>query len=47
MTLERDGAATKWGFRLVGGSDFDTPLIVTRVNKSVTHIVLQIQSNEY
>lgn len=31
VTLERDGLHTPWGIRLVGGSDLDTPLIITKV----------------
>lgn len=31
VTLERDGHHTPWGIRLVGGSDLDTPLIITKV----------------
>ncbi|XP_034110428.1 uncharacterized protein LOC132793226 isoform X4 [Drosophila nasuta] len=31
VVLQRDGQATPWGIRLVGGSDLDTPLIITRV----------------
>lgn len=31
VLLERDGNQTPWGIRLVGGSDFDTPLIITKV----------------
>lgn len=31
VTLERDGQHTPWGIRLVGGSDLDTPLIITKV----------------
>jgi len=32
VVLLRDGQATPWGIRLVGGNDLDTPLIITRVN---------------
>uniref|UniRef100_A0A1B0GJ06 Putative pdz domain-containing protein n=1 Tax=Lutzomyia longipalpis TaxID=7200 RepID=A0A1B0GJ06_LUTLO len=31
VILQRDGAKTPWGIRLVGGSDLDTPLIITKV----------------
>ncbi|XP_059613354.1 PDZ and LIM domain protein 3 isoform X7 [Phlebotomus argentipes] len=31
VILQRDGAQTPWGIRLVGGSDLDTPLIITKV----------------
>ncbi|KPU78158.1 uncharacterized protein Dana_GF24342, isoform D [Drosophila ananassae] len=31
VVLQRDGQATPWGIRLVGGNDLDTPLIITRV----------------
>lgn len=31
VVLERDGPYTPWGIRLVGGSDLDTPLIITKV----------------
>lgn len=31
INLERDGQHTPWGIRLVGGSDLDTPLIITKV----------------
>ncbi|XP_017863907.1 PREDICTED: uncharacterized protein LOC108614341 isoform X2 [Drosophila arizonae] len=31
VQLQRDGQATPWGIRLVGGNDLDTPLIITRV----------------
>ncbi|KAJ6640625.1 PDZ and LIM domain protein 1 [Pseudolycoriella hygida] len=31
VVLERDGKQTPWGIRLVGGSDLDTPLIITKV----------------
>lgn len=31
ITLERDCQHTPWGIRLVGGSDLDTPLIITKV----------------
>lgn len=31
VILQRDGPQTAWGFRLVGGCDLDTPLIVTKV----------------
>ncbi|XP_033157300.1 PDZ and LIM domain protein 7 isoform X11 [Drosophila simulans] len=31
VVLLRDGQATPWGIRLVGGNDLDTPLIITRV----------------
>ncbi|XP_016965877.1 PDZ and LIM domain protein 2 isoform X4 [Drosophila biarmipes] len=31
VVLVRDGQATPWGIRLVGGNDLDTPLIITRV----------------
>ncbi|XP_030386265.1 PDZ and LIM domain protein 2 isoform X2 [Scaptodrosophila lebanonensis] len=31
VLLQRDGQATPWGIRLVGGNDLDTPLIITRV----------------
>nr|XP_014087212.1 LIM domain-binding protein 3 isoform X4 [Bactrocera oleae] len=31
VVLQRDGPNTPWGIRLVGGSDLDTPLIITRV----------------
>ncbi|KAL5290742.1 hypothetical protein ACFFRR_010233 [Megaselia abdita] len=31
VCLQRDGQQTPWGIRLVGGSDLDTPLIITRV----------------
>lgn len=31
VNLERDGHHTPWGIRLVGGSDLDTPLIITKV----------------
>ncbi|XP_077285775.1 PDZ_signaling and DUF4749 domain-containing protein Zasp66 isoform X2 [Arctopsyche grandis] len=31
-TLKRDAPDLPWGLRLVGGSDIDTPLIITRVN---------------
>lgn len=31
ITLERDGPQTPWGIRLVGGSDLNTPIIITKV----------------
>ena len=31
VCLHRDSPMTPWGIRLVGGSDLDTPLIITRV----------------
>ncbi|KAG4077421.1 hypothetical protein HA402_002848 [Bradysia odoriphaga] len=31
VLLVRDGKQTPWGIRLVGGSDLDTPLIITKV----------------
>lgn len=31
VILVRDGKQTPWGIRLVGGSDLDTPLIITKV----------------
>lgn len=31
VTLVRDGPQMPWGIRLVGGSDLDTPLIITKV----------------
>lgn len=31
IDLERDGPQTPWGIRLVGGSDLNTPLIITKV----------------
>lgn len=31
VLLERDGIRTPWGIRLVGGCDFDVPLIITKV----------------
>lgn len=31
VTLQRDSPLTPWGFRLIGGCDLDTPLIVTKV----------------
>lgn len=31
ITLHRDGPQTMWGIRLVGGSDLDTPLIISKV----------------
>lgn len=31
IDLERDGPHTPWGIRLVGGSDLNTPLIITKV----------------
>lgn len=31
IDLERDGPHTQWGIRLVGGSDLNTPLIITKV----------------
>ncbi|XP_055841379.1 uncharacterized protein LOC129908706 isoform X2 [Episyrphus balteatus] len=31
VILRRDGPDTPWGIRLVGGSDLDTPLIITKV----------------
>ncbi|CAD7083198.1 unnamed protein product [Hermetia illucens] len=31
VVLQRDGQQTPWGIRLVGGSDLDTPLIITKV----------------
>lgn len=31
VSLQRNGQQTPWGIRLVGGSDLDTPLIITRV----------------
>lgn len=40
VILERDGQSTPWGIRLVGGSDLDTPLIITKVVSitSTTHL---------
>lgn len=43
IDLERDGPQTPWGIRLVGGSDMDLPLIITKVfhsnnKKSASHI---------
>lgn len=37
VLLQRDGQATPWGIRLVGGNDLDTPLIITRVIGDSTH----------
>lgn len=31
VVLERDSPQKPWGIRLVGGSDLDTPLIITKV----------------
>lgn len=33
IDLERDGPNTPWGIRLVGGSDLNTPLIITKVRR--------------
>lgn len=33
IDLERDGPRTPWGIRLVGGSDLNTPIIITKVYK--------------
>lgn len=38
VVLQRDGQQTPWGIRLVGGSDLDTPLIITKVNNLVENI---------
>lgn len=32
VCLQRDCQDTPWGIRLVGGSDLDTPLIITKVS---------------
>ena len=32
VTLFRDSLSTPWGFRLEGGRDFNSPLIVQRVS---------------
>nr|XP_023013821.1 eukaryotic translation initiation factor 5B-like isoform X1 [Leptinotarsa decemlineata] len=32
LTFSKEDVSTNWGFRLVGGSDFDQPLIVVKVN---------------
>lgn len=32
VVLQRNSIQTPWGIRLVGGSDLDTPLIITKVN---------------
>lgn len=37
IDLERDGPQTPWGIRLVGGSDVNTPLIITKVLKKKNH----------
>lgn len=41
VILQRDSPLTPWGFRLVGGCDLDTPLIVTKVGVMchVFHII--------
>lgn len=31
VILQRNSIQTPWGIRLVGGSDLDTPLIITKV----------------
>lgn len=36
VSLERDSQHTPWGIRLVGGSDLDTPLIITKVGELKT-----------
>lgn len=33
IDLERDGPNTPWGISLVGGSDLNTPLIITKVRR--------------
>lgn len=35
VILERDGKDTPWGIRLVGGCDFDVPLIITKVQRTL------------
>lgn len=40
VLLERDSQNTPWGIRLVGGSDFDTPLIITKVYVRQLYIVV-------
>lgn len=31
ITLLRDGPHTPWGIRLIGGSDLESPLVITKV----------------
>lgn len=42
IDLERDGPHTPWGIRLVGGSDLNTPLIITKVQKTTTTLTTDI-----
>lgn len=42
VVLQRDGPQTPWGIRIVGGSDLDTPLIITRVR--YTHLLSNIEN---
>lgn len=44
VLLQRDGQATPWGIRLVGGNDLDTPLIITRVIGDSTRYVTRADS---
>lgn len=45
VVLQRDGQQTPWGIRLVGGSDLDTPLIITKVNNLVENIWFYMLGN--
>lgn len=40
VLLERDSQNTPWGIRLVGGSDFDTPLIITKVHPDAVQWII-------
>lgn len=42
VVLQRDGPKTQWGIRLVGGSDLNTPLIVTKVTSFNCLIVFML-----
>jgi len=32
LTFSKPDSGAHWGFRLVGGADFDEPLVVVKVN---------------
>ena len=39
VTLKRQKASIPWGIRLVGGSDLETPLIITKVPTNILNII--------
>lgn len=45
VVLKRDARDLPWGLRLVGGSDIDTPLIITRVYMTVMVVLFHVDFN--